>query len=275
MGVPKDILRDNPGLSTWCILLMYRGSIAHGMYVPKSDPNSIDDKDILAVCVPPLDRYVGLKQYGSRGTQEIQRDEWDIVIYEAKKMVSLLSQGNPNVLMALWLEDKHYLYKSPAGQRLLDNRHLFIGKHVYRSFTGYAYSQLSKMTKYSFNGYMGEKRKRLVEQFGYDTKNAAHLIRLLRMGIEFLTDGVLYVERHDAPQLLQIKRGEWSLERVQTEADRLFASAEHAYIKSTLPDKPDTQQINELCVSVVMQALADRGECDYNNGLVQTAPPGR
>jgi len=29
------------------ILLVYRGSIAHDMYVPQSDPNSIDDKDIM------------------------------------------------------------------------------------------------------------------------------------------------------------------------------------------------------------------------------------
>jgi len=34
---------------------------------------------------------------------------------------------------------------------------------------------------------------------GYDSKNAAHLIRLLRMGIEFLTEGKMYVERADVP----------------------------------------------------------------------------
>lgn len=34
---------------------------------------------------------------------------------------------------------------------------------------------------------MGEKRKQLVAKHGYDTKNASHLIRLLRMGMEFLT----------------------------------------------------------------------------------------
>jgi len=52
---------------------------------------------------------------------------------------------------------------------------------------------------------MGAKRKSLVEKFGYDTKNAAHLILLLRMGIEFLSVGVLHVKRHDAQELLEIK----------------------------------------------------------------------
>ena len=152
MGVPKDILRENPGLSDWCILSMYRGSIAHGTYIPNSSPNSIDDKDVMAVCVPPIDYYFGLNRYGSRGTKEIKRDEWDIVIYEAQKMVSLLRQGNPNVLMALWLEDKNYLKVTEAGRLLIDNRNMFVGKHVYRAFTGYAYARRRKMTACTFNG---------------------------------------------------------------------------------------------------------------------------
>ena len=61
------------------------------------------------------------------------------------------------------------------------------------------------MERNACKGYMGEKRKRLVEKFGYDTKNASHLIRLLRMGMEFLVDGELHVEREDAKELLRIK----------------------------------------------------------------------
>lgn len=51
---------------------------------------------------------------------------------------------------------------------------------------------------------MGQKRRELVRRVGYDAKNAAHLIRLLRMGIEFLTEGTLHVERADATELLDI-----------------------------------------------------------------------
>lgn len=255
MGLPKDILRENPGLSEWCIIQCWRGSIAHGTFQPQSDPDSIDDKDVLAVCVPPIDYYLGLKRYGSRGTREIKGDEWDVVVYEAQKMVSLLTQGNPNVLSVLWLEPQDYLLVTEAGQLLLDSRDLFIGKHVYRSFTGYAYSQLKKMTHHACERYMGEKRKRLVEKFGYDCKNGAHLIRLLRMGVEFLTEGRLYVKRHDAPQLLQIKRGAWSLEQVQAEAERLFVLAEQAYVNSSLPDGVDMEKVNKLCVEIVLTHL--------------------
>lgn len=255
VSIPKSIISKYQSLDQWCILSCYRGSIAHGTYRPNSDPTSIDDKDVLACCVPPLHTYFGLNQFGSHGTQEIRQDEWDIVVYEARKFISLLKQGNPNVLSVLWLEPKHYIKKTTAGEMLLGSRNLFVGKHVYKSFTGYAYSQLHRMTHYKFEGYMGEKRKALVDKFGYDTKNAAHLIRLLRMGIEFLTDGRLYVEREDASQLLEIKRGEWKLENVLALSNTLFTLSEEAYIKSTLPVGPDEQGINDLCVQIVREGL--------------------
>lgn len=37
---------------------------------------------------------------------------------------------------------------------------------------------------------------------------------------------ILYVRRHDAQQLLEIKRGEWTLDQVKAESDRLFKNAE-------------------------------------------------
>jgi hypothetical protein len=76
MTIPKDILSLDAGLDSWCILHGYRGSIAHGMYEPPENPDSIDDKDTMAICVPPLTHYFGLKEYGSKGTREIKRNEW-------------------------------------------------------------------------------------------------------------------------------------------------------------------------------------------------------
>jgi predicted nucleotidyltransferase len=256
MVIPKDILVQHPGLDDWCILSGYRGSISHGTYVNCIDPNSIDDKDVMAICIPPLDEhYFGLKQFGSRGTQEIKYREWDIVVYEVVKFIRMLQQGNPNVLCMLWLEPNHYIKVTPPGQLILDNRELFVGRHVYMPFIGYAHDQLHKMTHHAFHGHMGAKRKALVEKYGYDCKNAAHLIRLLRMGAEFLKDGRMNVLRHDATQLLEIKRGEWTLGQVLKEADRWFKLAEEAYLRSTLPVQPDNKLIVGLATDVLKLGL--------------------
>jgi len=251
MSVPKDMIRENLGIGEWNIIHGYRGSIAHGMYIPNTDPFSADDKDTMGICAPPKEYYIGLKEFGSKGTKEIKRNEWDIVIYEVKKAIKLLEIGNPNILGLLWLDNKYYINITSAGQLLIDNRSLFVGKHVHRSFTGYAYSQLHRMEHFAFEGYMGSKRKEIIEKIGYDCKNAAHLIRLLRMGIEFLNDGALYVEREDAPQLLDIKRGKWTLDQVKFEADRLFKLSDEAYIRSKLPSKLDENKINQLCMDII------------------------
>lgn len=258
MGIPKDVIKENPCIDEWSILLGYRGSISHGMYIPKKDPNSIDDKDVIGICIPPMDYYYGLKQFGSRGTKEIKKDEWDIVLFEMTKAIRLLEKGNPNIMAILWLSENHYIKITETGRILLDNRNLFIGKHAYHSFVGYAHGQLHRMTHLACKGYMGQKRKELVEKYGYDTKNAAHLIRLLRMGVEFLNDGQLQVIRQDAQQLLEIKRGEWTLDMVKAEAERLFVSAETAFTLSKLPNKPNHEKINKLCIQLARNWLREQ-----------------
>jgi predicted nucleotidyltransferase len=250
-----ETVLSETNLQQQIILMGYRGSIAHGMYVPKIDPNSIDDKDVMGVCVPSAKYYLALENFGNSNTIEIKHEEWDIVFYEFLKFISLLIKGNPNVLSLLWLEPTHYITKTADGQLLLDNKNLFISKQVYHSFTGYAYGQLHRMTHNACEGYMGQKRKQLVEKFGYDTKNAAHLIRLLTMGIEFLNEGVLYVQRKDATRLLEIKRGEWTLDQVKQEANRLFILAENTYIKSSLPVAVDENKINNLCVEILHRRI--------------------
>jgi predicted nucleotidyltransferase len=235
------------------ILLGYRGSLAHGTYTPQEDPDSIDDKDCLGVFIGSLDHYFGYKQ---REQRECMIREWDAVSYEFRKYVKLLSQANPNVLSLLWLNPQHHIGITPMGQELIANRHLFATKKIYHSFTGYACAQLKKMTAYQRDGYMGEKRKQLVDKFGYDCKNASHLIRLLRMGIEFLREGKLHVYREDAPQLIEIKRGRWTLEQVKEEANMLFKRAEQAYDECKLPNQPDTERINNFVVDLLRNWFA-------------------
>lgn len=230
------------------VLLGYVGSIAHGTYVPKNDPDSIDDKDIMGVCVGPIESYFGLGHFEQK---QVQMGEWDSVVYEIRKFFRLLLKQNPNVIGLLYLKKENYIHISDAGQMIIDNKNLFVSKQAYRSFTGYAYSQLHRMTHSACEGYMGAKRKRLVETFGYDCKNAAHLIRLLRMGIEFLTDGKMYVFREDAPELKDIKSGKWELERVKEEADRLFKLSQEAYIRSELPVHPKTREAEELLIKIL------------------------
>jgi hypothetical protein len=98
---------------------------------------------------------------------------------------------------------------------------------------------------------MGAKRKAMVRKYQYDVKNAAHLIRLLRMGNEFIQTGVLHVYRtSDADELKRIKRGEWTLDQVKEEAQRLFTEVELARARSPLKEEPDEEAADELLIEL-------------------------
>ena len=230
------------------VAIAWRGSYSHGTYIP----NVIDDKDLIAVHILPLDHYFGLRRYfGLRDTIEVKEGEWDIVCYEFRKLVSLLKKGNPNVIALLHQPGRQFIEMSAEFFEFRRNAHLFNSKQIYKSFIGYANTQMYKMTHLAFEGYMGEKRKALVQKFGYDTKNAAHLIRLMRMAVEWLETLKFTVQRHDAKELIQIKTGEWELARVKEEADRLFKLAEQKFEKCTLPEEPDHAAIDKLCVKII------------------------
>jgi hypothetical protein len=290
------------------IFAAFRGSVAHGMYLPESDPHSVDDVDVIGFAVAPKAHYIGLTEWGSRGTKETKQGKFDLLFYELRKAFSLLLAGNPNIMSSLWTRPEHRIVASPLSNLLIANRALFIGRHVYKPFAGYAAGQLERMecldratlqdylelvaemkqrgihpqhrgekfpveetTIFAFHedqhlrdklkafhsknsnlGYLGEKRKRLILERGYDTKHAAHCIRLLRMCREFLDSGTLNVYRErDADELLAIKRGEWSIETVKECAEELFAEAKAARDRSMLPLEPSREVAEELLMDLI------------------------
>lgn len=94
-----------------------------------------------------------------------------------------------------------------------------------------------------------EKRSVLEEKFGYDTKHAMHLVRLLRMGVEVLTTGELRVRRPDAAELLEIRNGKMTYEEIVKYGEDLDAHVKTLVDKSPLPRSPNTK----LAARLVMQ----------------------
>ena len=233
-------------------LLGYAGSRAHGTYPPPEVPGSVDDIDLVGVAFAKPEVYLGLAQWDH---VQIIRGQWDVTAYEVRKFVRLLLKQNPNVLSLLWLPDECYVHQTPAGQCLVNNRDLFTSTQIFHSFAGYAYEQLRHMEQRSVNSRMGEKRRKVVQRYGYDCLAASHLIRLLRMAIEFLGDGILRVRRPDASGLLEIKTGLRTLESVNAEATKLFKKAETAFAKSPLPATPQTRKAEELLMEIVRNYL--------------------
>lgn len=94
-----------------------------------------------------------------------------------------------------------------------------------------------------------EVRHQLEVDFGYDTKHAMHLVRLMRMAEEILTDGKVLVKRPDAQELLDIRAGKWTLDELLKWADEKDHHIREVLYKSTvLPKYTDV----ELAAKVLM-----------------------
>lgn len=232
------------------IYLVYRGSRAHGTSV-----SDIDDVDRIGACIADKSAYLGFKHFEQKETFE---GENDTVIYEIRKFCRLLLQSNPNVLSSLWVTEDDVLDIAPGWVWLYRDRELFSSKRVYQSFCGYARSQQKKMQRVDYEGYSASKRAEMRRTHGYDTKHAGHLIRLLRMGCEFLETGVLHVRRSDAQELIDIKLGKWSLEKITREAEQLYARAERAYEKTVLPNEPQHEEVERRLIAGLEHELLSR-----------------
>lgn len=89
-------------------------------------------------------------------------------------------------------------------------------------------------------------RAELERRHGYDTKHAMHLIRLMRMGIEALTDGELNVRRRDAEELLSIRNGALSFDELEALTDGLQQEIQQAAKVTTLPSDVDREGVDGM-----------------------------
>ena len=89
-------------------------------------------------------------------------------------------------------------------------------------------------------------RKALEAKYQYDVKHGMHLVRLLRMGIEILETGSVIVKRPDADELIEVRRGLWSYERLLEYSANLEAQLDLVYSTTKLPRAVDQLALNGL-----------------------------
>jgi hypothetical protein len=115
------------------LYLVIRGSHAYGTNIETSD------FDFAGVFIQPLEDILG-----NTYKEQINDDTNDIVIYEIRRFIELLSSNNPTVLELLNTPEDCVIYKDPIFDLVLENKYNFITKICAKSFGGYARMQISK-----------------------------------------------------------------------------------------------------------------------------------
>jgi len=99
------------------------------------------------------------------------------------------------------------------------------------------------------------KRAELEAKFTYDTKHASHLIRILRSGYEILTTGTITTRRPDAQELLDIRNGKLTYEKLMEQVETLRTQIDLVFNNKTyvVPTKPDIEYLSNLCAELHMK----------------------
>jgi len=97
-------------------------------------------------------------------------------------------------------------------------------------------------------------------KYGYDTKHASHLLRLMRMCVEILEGKGVIVKRPDREELLAIKLyGAMKYDDLIAEARRLDELCNELYKTSTLRHAPDRNKLDAIVVAMTEEYLRKYG----------------
>src|SRR5438876_797218 len=116
----NDIQKRVPPWARATVLTGMCGSHVHGTWIPPEDASGTDDIDVFSVIVHPREHYLGLG-YFRREFQSYQThgEGLDIAVFEAVHYIDLLTKGNPNVNLYLWLQPYEYFNVQSLTVRLV------------------------------------------------------------------------------------------------------------------------------------------------------------
>ena len=208
------------------ILRVVVGSRAHGLSHAESDT------DRRGVFLPTADAHWSLA-----GVPETVRDDpGEALAWELGRFLRLLLSSDPNALEVLFTPLLEYA--TPLGGELLALRPAVLSRTLHETCGGYAEQQFARF------------RRRVAAGKPFKWAHAAHCLRLLATGARALAgDGfpVTVGGRH-RDVLLKVKRGEMTLEEVDTVRLRWHEGLDLALRSGPLPAGPDRAAVDAFLI---------------------------
>lgn len=240
------------------------GSSVHGLVL-----SGTDDRDEMGVCVEPRRYVVGFGKFehwvyrsaaereGNPGARS-QAGDLDLTIYSLRKWARLALQGNPTVLLLLFLPDSAVVIRTDVGKQLQGLAPAFASRHAGQLFLRYLEAQRQRLV--GERGQLDIHRAHLVEQFGYDTKYAMHMLRLGHQGVEFMESGRLTLPMREPVRthLMHVRSGRSNLADVLAECTQLELRLSQLLESSPLPLEPNLKGVEDFVMDTYTSAWKAR-----------------
>ena len=231
--------------------LFVGGSELHGAKVGKTD-----DTDLYGVYIEAPEHALGLETrehfvWSTAGNDRRNGpDDVDVMLYSLRKWAGMAAKGNATALHFLFAEPHEV--RPATWKKIQEHRELFLSRNSAKQFLGFADDQFKRLTGEKGSGKKGQ-RPEYIGKFGYDTKAAMHGLRLLYECLELMAHKTITLPRPEKDLLIEVRSGEWSLERVLDHAKRLSKEVEQAISGSPLPEKVDRIAISKLVAQVHLE----------------------
>jgi len=252
----RDEFREIADAGT--ILRCRVGSTVHGLAI-----EGTDDEDQMGVCIEPPEYVIGLRtfeQYIYRTQPEGARSgpgDLDLSVYSLRKWMRLALNGNPTVLLPLFVPDGHIISMTSLGRDLRILAPAIISREAGKRFAGYLEAQRRSLLSRDGKG-RDVTRAELVEAYGFDTKFCGHMVRLGMQGVELLETGriTLPMPEPERTWIRDLRVGKHTMAEALEMAADCDRRIGELLTTSPLPDHPDRETADSFLIAAYRRTWA-------------------
>lgn len=231
------------------------GSAVHGLSI-----EGTDDEDQMGICTEPPEYVIGLKQFDQyiyRTQPEGVRSgpgDLDYTCYSLRKWMRLALNGNPTVLLPLFVPEPDIITTTEAGRELRALAPSIISRQAGRRFAGYLEAQRRSLLSRDGKG-RDVTRAELVEAYGFDTKFCGHMVRLGMQGVELLETGRITLPMPEPARtwIRELRTGQHTMREALEAAETCERQIEALLGTSHLPEHPDRDKAERWLVDTYLE----------------------
>jgi hypothetical protein len=175
-------------------------------------------------------------------------------------------KGSPNLIETLFAHKSLIKYGNDIAWMLRDNRRLFLSMRSFHAIKGYCYSQFDRMRREIETGTAETaERREFIIKYGMDLKKATHVIRLLDLCHQILSEDDIDLMRAKN-ECKSMRSGNWgTFQQLETYVNEKLQQLDRLTENGYLANKPRLPELHILLANCIEQWYGSELEFQKQN----------